>query len=179
MPWTKSLPRAARGRGTAKRWKGCLWERRLFFDGVQVEAFERWRKGNLMRDYKSRSKQYAKEMRHSMTPEERRLWYDFLSKHSCHFRRQQPIGKYIVDFYAVSLRLAVEVDGSQHFEEDVRLYDDARTKFLREHDIRLLRFTNEQIQRKFSDVCAAVERAIADIQLGDDVCGAEEDGHVY
>ena len=61
----------------------------------------------------------------------------------------------------------------------MRLYDDARTKFLREHDIRLLRFTNEQIQRKFSDVCAAVERAIADIQLGDDVCGAEEDGHVY
>ena len=38
MPWTDSLPRAARGRGTAKRWKGRLWELRLFVDSAEVEA---------------------------------------------------------------------------------------------------------------------------------------------
>ena len=132
-----------------------------------------------MRDYKTKTKQYAKELRQHMTPEEHRLWYDFLSQNSCHFRRQQPIGKYIVDFYAVSLRLAVEVDGSQHFEEEVRLYDDARTKFLRQHDICLLRFTNEQIQRRFPSVCEAVERAIVDIRAGKEFADVEDDGHVY
>ena len=132
-----------------------------------------------MRDCKPKVKQYAKEMRHHMTPEERRLWYDFLAKHPCRFRRQQPIGTYIVDFYAASLRLAVEADGSQHFEEAGQSCDAARTEFLRQQDIRLLRFTNEQIRRRFSSVCEAVERAIADIRAGNDVCGAETDGHMF
>ena len=132
-----------------------------------------------MRNYKTKTKQYAKELRQHMTPEERRLWYDFLSQNSCHFCRQQPIGNYIADFYAPSIRLVVEVDGSQHFEETGQCYDAARSEFLRQQGVRVLRFTNEQIQRRFPSVCEAVERAIADIQLGDDVCGAEEDGHVY
>ena len=132
-----------------------------------------------MRDYKTKTKQYAKELRQHMTPEERRLWYDFLSQNSCHFRRQQPSGNYIADFYAPSIRLVVEVDGSQHFEETGQRYDAARSEFLRQQGVRVLRFTNEQIQRRFSSVCEAVERAIADIRAGKEIGDVEDDGHVY
>ena len=132
-----------------------------------------------MRDYKSKAKQYAHEMRFKMTRQESRLWYGFLSKHPCHFRRQQPIGNYIVDFYAARLRLVVEVDGSQHFEETSQCYDTARTAFLRRQDIHVLRFTNEQIQRKFSSVCEAIERAIGDICAGNKIDSVENDGHTF
>ena len=132
-----------------------------------------------MRDYKTKTKQHAKELRQHMTPEERRLWYDFLSQNSCHFRRQQPIGNYIADFYAPSIRLVVEVDGSQHFEETGQRYDVARSEFLRKQGVRVLRFTNEQIQRRFPSVCEAVERAISDIRAGKEVGDVEDDGHVY
>ena len=132
-----------------------------------------------MRDYKTKTKQYAKELRQHMTPEERRLWYDFLSQNSYHFRRQQPIGNYIADFYAPSIRLVVEVDGSQHFEETGQRYDAARSEFLRQQGVRVLRFTNEQIQRRFSSACEAVERAIADIRAGKEIGDVEDDGHVY
>ena len=132
-----------------------------------------------MRDYKTKTKQYAKELRQHMTPEERRLWYDFLSQNSCHFRREQPLGNYIADFYASSIRLVVEVDGSQHFEETGQRYDVARSEFLRKQGVRVLRFTNEQIQRRFPSVCEAVERAISDIRAGKEVGDVEDDGHVY
>ena len=132
-----------------------------------------------MRDYSPKGKQYAREMRRNMTPQESRLWYEYLSKHTEHFRRQQPIGKYIVDFYAARLRFAVEVDGSRHFDEEGRLYDAERTAFLREYRIHLLRFTNGQIERNFSAVCEAIARVMDELRAGNEYDGAEEDGHVF
>ena len=97
-----------------------------------------------MRDYCKKINQYAKSMRRAMTPEERRLWYDFLSKYPYHFRRQQPCGGYIIDFYASTLQFAIEVDGSQHFSKDEYARDAERTTYLRERGIHLLRFTNRR-----------------------------------
>ena len=131
-----------------------------------------------MRDYCKKINQYAKSMRRAMTPEERRLWYDFLSKHPYHFRRQQPCGGYIIDFYAPTLLFAIEVDGSQHFSQDEYARDAERTTYLRERGIHLLRFTNQQIRRDFAEVCSAIEKAIADIVSAGKINGVEDDGHI-
>ena len=136
-------------------------------------------RGVFMRNYNQKVKQYAKEMRHCMTPEERRLWYDFLSKSAYHFRRQQPVGNFIVDFYSAALKFAIEVDGGQHFEEDVRGYDVNRTACLSERGIRLVRFTNQQIRRDFLSVCEAIDNAIADIVSDGEIACTEDDGHIY
>ena len=128
-----------------------------------------------MRDYCKKINQYAKSMR---TPEERRLWYDFLSKHPYHFRRQQPCGGYIIDFYAPTLLFAIEVDGSQHFSQDEYARDAERTTYLRERGIHLLRLTNQQIRRDFAEVCSAIENAIADIVSADKINGVADDGHI-
>ena len=136
-------------------------------------------RGIFMRNYNQKVKQYAKEMRHCMTPEERRLWYDFLSKSAYHFRRQQPVGNFIVDFYSAALKFAIEVDGGQHFEEDVRGYDVNRTACLSERGIRLVRFTNQQIRRDFLSVCEAIDNAIADIVSDGEIACTEDDGHIY
>ena len=131
-----------------------------------------------MRDYGKKINQYAKSMRRAMTPEERRLWYDFLSKHPYHFRRQQPCGGYIIDFYAPTLQFAIEVDGSQHFSQDEYARDAERTTYLRERGIHLLRFTNQQIRRDFAEGCSAIENAIADIVSADKINGVADDGHI-
>ena len=60
----------------------------------------------------------AQKLRKNMTEQERKLWYDFLRTLPCRFRRQRVIGRYIVDFYCSEKNLAIEIDGSQHYEEE-------------------------------------------------------------
>ena len=57
----------------------------------------------------------AQRLRREMTKEERKLWYDFLNTYPYRFRRQVAFGHYILDFYCSSAKLAVELDGSQHY----------------------------------------------------------------
>ncbi|MBQ3488330.1 MAG: DUF559 domain-containing protein, partial [Clostridia bacterium] len=57
----------------------------------------------------------ARELRKNATPQERKLWYEFLRSHPSRFRRQQPIGPYVVDFFCSSARIAVELDGGGHY----------------------------------------------------------------
>ena len=61
---------------------------------------------------------FAKELRKNMTPEERRLWYEFLKDHPAKFCRQKVLGQYIADFYCAKANLVVELDGSQHYEDN-------------------------------------------------------------
>ena len=88
-----------------------------------------------------------------MTTEERRLWYTFLSRHPAKFRRQQIIGSYIVDFYCHSAKLVIEVDGTQHFEEQGRQSDLIRDSYLSSLGITVLRYSNADINRRFDSVC--------------------------
>ncbi len=62
--------------------------------------------------------QRARELRNNMTPQERKLWYEFLRDRPEHFQRQKVMGQYIVDFYSASARLVIEIDGGQHFEAE-------------------------------------------------------------
>ena len=109
----------------------------------------------------------ARELRKNMTPWERKLWYDFLRHHPVRFQRQKPIGNYIVDFYCASRKLAIELDGGQHYEEAGKTYDRQRTKELSKLGIRILRFSNLDIDTNFEGVCLMIQSAI------NDLCGEE------
>ncbi|MDO5399374.1 MAG: DUF559 domain-containing protein [Eubacteriales bacterium] len=60
----------------------------------------------------------AQNLRKSMTKEERHLWYDFLKSLPMTFNRQKILGHYIVDFYCDRARIAIELDGSQHYSPE-------------------------------------------------------------
>ena len=87
----------------------------------------------------------AREFRKVLTPAERLLW-DKLRKRQLvgyKFRRQHPIGSYVVDFYCPEKKLAIEVDGDSH--EDREAYDRKRTGILEKYRCKVIRFTNQQI----------------------------------
>ncbi len=96
---------------------------------------------------------YAQNLRRNMTKEERHLWYDFLKELDVGFKRQKVVGNYILDFYCPSIRLAIELDGSQHYETEAMTYDRKREERLKQEGITILRYTNLDIQRNFSVVC--------------------------
>ena len=73
-----------------------------------------------------------------MTPQERRLWYQFLRTYPVKIYKQRIIGSYIVDFYCASAKLVIEIDGSQHFEEQGLAYDAERTSYLESFTLLLL-----------------------------------------
>ena len=92
-----------------------------------------------------------------MTAEERTLWYRFLRGCPGHFRRQQIIGDYIVDFNSDSFKLVIEVDGSQHYEEAGREQDRQRDAVLRRLGISVLRYSNADIHDRFPSVCEDIQ----------------------
>ena len=69
-------------------------------------------------DYDSEIIPRAKQLRKDMTEQERRLWYCCLKEYPVKFYKQRVIGAYIVDFYCAQARLAIELDGSQHYEDE-------------------------------------------------------------
>ena len=99
----------------------------------------------------------ARVLRKNMTPEERHLWYDFLSLYPIRFLRQKIIGKYIADFYCAKAKLVVELDGSQHNTPEGVKYDTIRTEFLQQFDLMVLRVPNSLIHKDFKTVCAYID----------------------
>ena len=95
----------------------------------------------------------SKRLRREMTVEEKHLWYDFLKNLSVTVHRQKIIGRYIVDFYIPSSKIAIELDGSQHYSGENRKNDSERDKFLSGNGITVLRYTNRQVKEKFRNVC--------------------------
>ena len=71
----------------------------------------------------------AQLLRKNMTKEERKLWYEFLQQHPCQFHRQVTVGRYILDFYCSKAKLAIELDGSQHYEPENQEKERERTEF--------------------------------------------------
>lgn len=107
----------------------------------------------------------AKILRSNMTPEERKLWYCFLRTYKPRFVRQKPIGDYIVDFFCKEKMLAVEIDGSQHYEARNMAEDMERTTKLKGYGISIIRFGNQDINQQFEAVCAAIDRYVPEKQL--------------
>jgi len=103
--------------------------------------------------------QRAKELRHDMTHAEKILWQELrANKLGVHFRRQQVIAGFIVDFYCHKAALVIEVDGDIHNlqrEEDAR-----RENVLREMGLRIVRFRNEEVMKNLSAVVGKIRRRI-------------------
>ena len=103
-------------------------------------------------------KPFAQKLRRDMTREERHLWYDYLKTLPVTANRQKVIGPYIVDFYIASAKLIIELDGSQHYEEAGIAYDQERDRYLSDLGLRVLRFTNSDVNLRFDEVCMEISK---------------------
>lgn len=102
----------------------------------------------------------ARALRKTMTPEEKMLWSRVRVKSfGVHFRKQVPFGPYILDFFCLSKKLAIELDGDQHYKGEAQEYDAARDDFLRSHGITVLRFRNRELKTNLDGVLTVVWEA--------------------
>jgi len=102
----------------------------------------------------------ARHLRKGMTPHEKHLWYDFLCNFPVKFYKQRVIDNFIVDFYCSRAKLVIELDGSQHHTEQGIAHDKARTTILESLGLRVLRFSNFEIDNNFDGVCQAIRDAV-------------------
>ena len=102
----------------------------------------------------------ARRLRREMTPHERKLWYLFLRTYPVKMYKQRIVLSYILDFYCAAAGLVIELDGSQHFEEDALRHDRERTDALEALGLTVLRFTNREIDAEFPAVCELIDRTV-------------------
>ena len=103
---------------------------------------------------------YAQALRKDMTKEERRLWYDFLVYLPIVVKKQYVVENFILDFFIPSKKIAIEIDGSQHYEPDAKEADRLRDAELMKYGIRVLRYTNFDIQKRFDGVASDILKNI-------------------
>ena len=108
-------------------------------------------------EYNKNNIHLAKDLRKNATPQENHLWYDFLSKHEVRFQRQKSIDNFIADFYCHKAKLVIEIDGSQHYTKEGREKDVYRTEILEGYDLKVIRFTNLDIDNRFRAVCDYID----------------------
>ena len=101
----------------------------------------------------------SRELRRPQTPAERKLWNALRNSRLAgyKFRRQQPVDRFIVDFYCAASRLIVEVDGGSHAAQEE--YDAARTAWLEAHGYRVIRFTNLEVHQQLEGVVTSIRQA--------------------
>ena len=104
----------------------------------------------------------ARNLRKNATIQERRLWNLLKNRqfHNLKFKRQQPIGDYIVDFICKEAKIIIEVDGGQHNESENIDYDKIRTEFLRGLGYKVIRIWNNEIYENIEGVINILEQAI-------------------
>ena len=104
----------------------------------------------------------AKALRHDMTDAERIVWYALRAHrlHGAAFRRQAPIGPYIVDFVCHAAKLIVEVDGGQHFESAHIAHDQRRRAFFAARGYGVLRFSNLDVMKNKAGVLETIAAAL-------------------
>lgn len=100
----------------------------------------------------------ARTLRRDMTDAEKALWRWLRDAEGMgtRFRRQRPIGHYVVDFVSLDARLVVELDGGHHDDADVRAYDEERSLFLAGHGFTVLRFWNDDVLRDPRGIAEAI-----------------------
>ena len=118
--------------------------------------------------YDPRMRERVQELRHKMTPMEKKLWYSFLRTYPVKMYKQRPIRTFVADFYCPLARLVIELDGSQHYTEQGKEYDEQRTAILEQYGVQVIRFTNLDVDRHLDAVCAqidsTIERRVAELR---------------
>lgn len=100
---------------------------------------------------------YRRQLRKNPTEPEKRFWSWVRAKQlGTKFRRQQGIGKYIVDFYCAESGLIIEIDGDSHYTEDAKKHDNERTIFLQSKGFQVVRFTNLEVMQNKDGVLQTV-----------------------
>lgn len=99
----------------------------------------------------------AKDLRANLTEAEEQLWKSLSGNklEGYKFRRQHPLGLYIVDFYCHALKLAIEIDGEYHFTEEQKRMDYNRTKEIEFQGVKVIRFTNQEV---VNDIAQVIEK---------------------
>ena len=117
--------------------------------------------GNRRAKWKSAA---ARCLRSDAAESERKLWALLRSKQfaGLRFRRQQPMGPYVVDFYCSAAKLVVELDGSQHGLDENLEYDAIRDGWLKSQGYRVLRFSNEEFLKNRDVVMTMISQVIDD-----------------
>ena len=103
-------------------------------------------------------KERARELRSIMTPAEAVLWKCLRGKKSgFKFRRQHPIGPYVLDFFCYELNLAVEIDGGVHETRSATIHDEERTFYLNSRGISVLRYSNDVVYRNLGAIILSIQ----------------------
>jgi very-short-patch-repair endonuclease len=94
----------------------------------------------------------SKQLRKSLTPAEQKLWKNLRNRNlgNYKFRRQHPIGPFIVDFYCAAVKLVIEIDGSSHIYQEE--YDQTRTIWLEDQGYHVIRFRNDAVLQEVDSV---------------------------
>ena len=105
---------------------------------------------------------FARQLRQKQTDAERALWMRLRRKQveEVRFRRQQPVGPYIVDFASFEKKLVIEIDGSQHNGEKVKDRDEQRAMWLKERGYHVLRFWNNEVLLNMEGVLERIREAL-------------------
>jgi very-short-patch-repair endonuclease len=117
---------------------------------------------DLVLPYDKKLRERSQQLRKDMTAAETFLWSKIRMKQvkGCWFYRQKTIGEYIADFYCPSAKLVVEVDGGQHFNDEVAEYDKIRNEYMAGLGLRVLRFTNIDVLTNIDGVIHVIEKNI-------------------
>lgn len=102
----------------------------------------------------------ARELRKKATKQEQHLWFGFLRNYPIRFQRQKTIDYFIADFYCHAARLVVELDGSQHYNAQGLIYDKERAAILEQCGVRVLRFSNLEVEHNFQGICSVIDLTV-------------------
>ncbi len=121
-----------------------------------------------MLTYNKRLKTKARTLRTNLTRSERALWSRLRGKQilGVQFYRQKPIGDFIVDFYAPKANLVIEVDGSQHLQDESSVRDHKRDEYLAGLGLKALWFNSREVLTNTDEVVEVVYRRIRDSLVG-------------
>jgi very-short-patch-repair endonuclease len=104
----------------------------------------------------------ARSLRRNQTDAERKLWHHLRDRRldGWKFRRQHPVGPYVLDLYCADARLVIELDGGQHDFDAHRNHDEARTAYLEKQGIKVIRFWNNDVMENALSVLEAIRGAL-------------------
>ena len=109
---------------------------------------------------KKSEKTKRRKLRNNPTYTEKVLWISLRKKQICgvRFLRQYSVNYFVLDFYAPKIKLAIEVDGSSHIGKEE--YDKMRQKYIEEFNIKVIRFTDEQVMGNTNNVVDSIELVV-------------------
>jgi very-short-patch-repair endonuclease len=111
---------------------------------------------------KTSEKDKRQSLRNNMPPAEQLVWARLKSRQieGCKFRRQYSVGAFVIDFYSVEIKLAIEIDGESHFQDGAEIYDRERQSLIESAGVRFVRFTNQQVYEELDSVLESISQMI-------------------